>query len=136
MATHDLLLVEDSPADLDLIEKAFGKFDNNIEIHKTTGGEAGLEFLQKNEIPDLVILDLDMPKVDGFEFLKEIRKDEELKHLPVVVLTMSNAGEDIIKAYKRGANCCFTKPLGFEDLVDVLEDIETFWLQTAQLPED
>ncbi|MFB6356497.1 MAG: response regulator, partial [bacterium] len=114
--TGDILLVEDSPADVELAEEVFHEIENfSVTLHVVEDGEKALEYLRNPErdIPDLIILDLDLPRMDGFEVLRELDGDPDLGMVPVIVLTMSNADEDISRAYEFGANACITKPLGF-----------------------
>ena len=141
MGKYNLLLVEDSPADVDLVEEVLTEFENEIDIYSVQNGVKALDYLkqlgdfEKAPRPDLILLDIDMPKMDGFEFLQEIKTDEELSLIPVIILTMSNASEDIEKAYRLGANCCITKPLGFEDFNQIMQAINLFWFTLANLPE-
>ncbi len=140
MTKNKLLLVEDSPADIDLVREVLSEFEHNIGLHAVTNGKEALDFLHRQgdyedaPSPDLVLLDLDLPKMNGFEFLREIRSKKRFQQLPVIVLTMSNAEEDISRAYKNDANCCITKPLGFEDFNQVMQSINNFWFELAQLP--
>ena len=136
MQSVDLLVVEDSPADVDLVEEVLTEFENNIELHVTRNGVEALGFIRDEEqdFPDLILLDLDLPQMNGFEFLDELKGDPDFKHLPVCVLTMSNAEEDILKAYRRGANSCLTKPLGFEEFNQIMQSVNSFWFETVNLP--
>ena len=138
---RNVLLVEDSPADVELAEEVFNEIDDVVmELSVVENGEKIMQYLrgdppfQEQPRPDLVILDLDLPKKDGFEVLEEVKEDTELKVIPIVVLTMSNAEEDIYRAYELGANCCITKPLGFEEFKDCCNLISRFWLGKAHLP--
>ncbi len=136
----EVLLVEDSPTDAILLEEAFKdtKIPNNLHI--VTTGEDALAYLRhegvhaKSLMPDLIMLDLNLPGISGQDVLKTIKGDEKLKSIPVVVLTTSKAEEDITKAYKHHANCYVTKPVGYDKLADLVYSIETFWLGIVSLP--
>ena len=103
-------------------------------------GEAALQILrnegkyENSSCPDLILLDLNLPKKDGREVLKEIKADEALKCIPVVILTTSNAEEDLIETYKMNANCYITKPVDLDQFINVVESIENFWLSIVKLP--
>jgi two-component system response regulator len=133
-----LLLVEDNPGDVRLIQEAMR--ENNFELHVVRDGMEALDFLFRRgkfeavEKPDLIILDLNLPKKDGREVLKEIKNDRELKRIPVIVLTTSNAKSDIIKTYASHANCFITKPTGLDQFMKVMHAIEQFWLEIVELP--
>jgi two-component system response regulator len=135
-----ILLVEDSAADIRLIQEALreGKIVN--ELHIVRDGEAALDFLYQRHNysmtsrPDLVILDLNLPRKNGKEVLEVIKADESLRTIPVTVLTTSSAERDVIDSYKLGANCYMTKPVNFERFIDVVNQIEDFWLGVVRLP--
>jgi len=136
----EILLVEDNPGDVRLTEEALkeGKVLNNI--HLANDGVEAVSFLQKEGKytdavrPDLILLDLNLPKKDGREVLMEIKKDEALRRIPVVVLTTSMAEEDIIRTYDYHANCYITKPVDFDQFINVVKSIEDFWLNVVKLP--
>ncbi len=136
----NILLIEDNPGDVRLTQEAFreGKKDTRLEI--VTDGVEALKFLRKEGIyaekptPDLILLDLNLPKWDGREVLEAVKSDPELKRIPVVVLTTSNAGSDILKSYDLHANCFINKPVDFDKFFDIIHKIEEFWLNTAILP--
>ena len=136
----EILLVEDNPGDVRLTEEALkeGKVINNI--HLVNDGVEAVSFLQKEGKytdavrPDLILLDLNLPKKDGREVLMEIKKDEALRRIPVVVLTTSKAEEDIIRTYDCHANCYITKPVDFDQFIKVVKSIEDFWLSLVKLP--
>ena len=138
-APIDILLVEDNPGDVRLTQEALkeGKIINNLYIAKD--GVEALSFLRSEEEnavrPDLILLDLNLPKKDGREVLMEIKKDEELRRIPVVVLTTSRAEEDIFKTYDCHANCYITKPVDFDQFINVIKSIENFWLSVVKLPQ-
>ena len=136
----EILLVEDSPSDTELTIEALkeAKIANSLS-HVEDGVEA-MEFLRRTNTyadaptPDLILLDLNLPRKDGREVLLELKGDPELRVIPVVVLTTSKAEQDIIRAYELQANCYITKPVDFEQFVDVVRSIEHFWLEVVTLP--
>ena len=138
----EILLVEDNAADVRLTEEALreGKVRNNL--HVARDGMEALEFLRrqgkyaKATRPDLILLDLNLPRRDGREVLAEIKDDPELKMIPVVVLTTSSAEADILKSYKLHANCYITKPVDLEQFVSVVKSIDDFWLTVVRLPSE
>ena len=137
----DLLLVEDSRTDVELTEEALASVDMETELHVVGDGEAALAFLRREppheaaRRPDLVLLDLNMPRMDGREVLRELKQDERLRSIPVIVLTTSGAHEDIAEAYARGANAYVRKPVHFDDFIAAMQAIEAFWMATATLPD-
>jgi CheY-like chemotaxis protein len=136
----EVLLVEDNPGDAQLTRIALE--DSKISIHLSVveDGVEAMAFLRKQGKyakvlhPDIVLLDLNLPKKDGREVLAEIKVDENLKRIPVVVLTTSQAEEDIIKAYNLAANCYITKPVDFDQFVKIVKSIENFWFAIVKLP--
>ncbi len=136
----EILLVEDSPSDTELTIEALrkGKLDNRLS-HVEDGVEA-MEFLNRKSSytqaprPDLILLDLNLPRKDGRELLAELKSDPDLRTIPVVVLTTSKADQDVLRAYQLQANCYITKPVDFEQFVDVVRSVEHFWLEVATLP--
>ncbi len=132
----EILLVEDNPGDVKLTQMALenAKVINNL--HVVNNGKEALEFLfdQKQIKPDIVLLDLNLPIIDGREVLKKIKEDTNLKRTPVVILTSSKAEEDIIKTYDLHANCYITKPIDLEQFLNVIKTIEDFWLTIVKLP--
>ncbi len=136
----DILLVEDNPGDIRLIEENLKEFKVGNNLHIVEDGEEAMAFLRKKgeyreaPRPDLVLLDLNLPKKDGREVLEEIRADKNLTTIPVVILTSSKAEEDIAKAYKLHANCYITKPVGLAQFVRIVKAIEDFWLSIVKLP--
>ena len=138
----EILLAEDNPGDVMLTKKALeqGKLANNL--HVTTDGVDALQFLrQEGEYedaprPDLVLLDLNMPRKDGEDVLEEMQADASLRRIPVVVLTSSESEEDIAKSYELNANAYPTKPVDFDGFVEIVNRMEDFWFQVVKLPED
>jgi CheY-like chemotaxis protein len=136
----DVLLVEDNPGDVRLTEGAFeeGRINNNL--HVATDGEEAMDFLHRREgyedapRPHLVLLDLNLPGKDGHEVLEEIRADEDLNRLPVIVLTSSKAEEDVIRSYELSTNAYLTKPIGPDEFMELVRSFEQFWFTMVRLP--
>ena len=136
----EILLVEDNPGDVRLTREALkdGKIVNNL--HVAEDGVDALAFLRRegkyhNAVrPELILLDLNLPKKDGREVLAEIKADKELKRIPVVILTSSAAEQDIVKSYNLHANCYVTKPVDLDQFINVVKSIEHFWLTVVKLP--
>jgi len=136
-----ILLVEDNPADIRLIKEVFKDTNSNNQIFVVNDGVDALNFLNKRgnfqniPKPDLILLDLNLPRKDGREVLKEIKESEEFKYIPIVVLTTSSSTEDIVRTCGDHANCYITKPTDFDRFLKVIESIEHFWLNMTELPE-
>jgi len=138
--TIEILLVEDNPGDARLTLEAFkeGKVSNNLTV--MGDGVEALAYLRRqgryanSAQPDLILLDLNLPKTYGREVLAEIKADEHLMKIPVIVLTTSAAEEDIARAYTRHANCYITKPVDLDQFLRVVQSIESFWLTLVKLP--
>ena len=136
----DILLVEDSEGDARLSMEAMRDSKIRNKMHHVVDGEEAMAFLRKEgkyskaPRPDLILLDLNLPKKDGREVLAEIKKDDELKRIPVVVLTISSAEEDILKSYNLHANCFITKPIDLSQFMKVVHSVEDFWLTIVKLP--
>ena len=136
----ELLLVEDSPGDVDLTIEALKEAKVANKLSVVNDGAKALDFLRRKGTfagsprPDLILLDLNLPKIDGRELLKQIKADPDLRRIPVVVLTTSNAEEDIMKSYDYHVNCYITKPVDFEQFMKVIRSIEEFWLTIVALP--
>ena len=136
----NILLVEDNPGDVRLTKERFkeGKVINNLYV--TEDGEEAMAFLHREEPyqemprPDIILLDLNLPKKDGREVLEEIKSDPDLRRIPVIVLTTSKAEEDILKTYNLHANCYITKPVNLEEFILITKSIESFWLSIVKLP--
>lgn len=142
MKPIEILLVEDNAADVRLTQEALkeGKVHNVLRVARD--GMEALEYLRQQGAhkdaarPDLVLLDLNLPRRDGREVLAEIKNDPELKTIPVVVLTTSSAEADILKSYSLHANCFITKPVDLEQFVQVVKSIDDFWLTVVRLPSE
>lgn len=136
----DVLLVEDSPSDAKLTAKTFKKAKVLNTLHIVEDGVEAMDFLhqtgpyQESPRPDLILLDLNLPKKDGRQVLEEIKEDPNLQNIPVVILTTSEAEEDILRSYRLRANCYITKPVTLQQFVRVVESIEDFWLTVVKLP--
>jgi len=136
----EILLAEDNPGDVKLTRKALndGKLVNNL--HVVNDGIEAMEYL-RNEgeyedapRPDLILLDLNMPRMDGRDVLEAVKDDDDLCRIPVVVLTSSDAEEDVVKSYELHANAYLTKPVDFDGFLEVIEKLEEFWLEVVKLP--
>ncbi|EDX73732.1 hypothetical protein MC7420_6780 [Coleofasciculus chthonoplastes PCC 7420] len=138
----EILLVEDSPSDADLTVDAFSEARVLNNLHWVEDGVEALTFLRRQgqysdvPRPDLILLDLNMPKKDGREVLAEIKADSQLKRIPVIILTTSAAERDILKTYELNGNCYVTKPIDVEQFMSVVKIIEAFWLAVVQLPSE
>jgi CheY-like chemotaxis protein len=136
----DILLVEDNAGDSRLALEALKESKLRNNLHIVTDGMDAMDFLYKKgkyeqvPRPDLILLDLNLPKKDGREVLAEIKSDPDLKRIPVVILTISKAEEDVLKTYNLHANCFITKPLDLNQFVTVVKSIEDFWLTIVKLP--
>jgi len=136
----DILLVEDNSGDARLAQEALKESKVKNRLHIVNDGMAATDFLfKRNDYkdaprPDLIILDLNLPKKDGHEVLAEIKVEENLKSIPVVILTTSKTEEDILKTYNLHANCYITKPLDFDKFMEVIKSIGDFWLTIVKLP--
>lgn len=135
-----IFVVEDDPGDVVLMREGLERSGVRFMIDTVSDGGKALAYLRKKPPyqeaprPDLIFLDLNLPKKDGIEVLSEIKSDRSLISIPVIVLTTSDAESDINKAYERGANCYLTKPVGFESFRRMMAMVEEFWLNTAKLP--
>ena len=136
----DILLVEDNPGDVRLAQEALKESKVKNKLYVVEDGVEALAFLRRQDKyagvprPDLILLDLNLPRKSGREVLAEIKTDENLKRIPVVVLTVSKAEEDIVKCYDHHANCYITKPLDFNQFMEVTKSIDEFWLAIVKLP--
>jgi len=136
----DILLVEDNEGDARLAKEAMKESKIRNTLHHVLDGEEAMAFLRKegkyagSPRPDLVLLDLNLPKKDGRQVLAEIKGDESLRRIPVVILTVSSAEEDILKTYNLHANCYITKPIDLDQFIKVVRSIEDFWLTIVKLP--
>ena len=138
----EILLVEDSPADILLTREAFAHNKIINALHVTEDGIQAMDFLYKRGAyasaprPDLILLDLNLPRKNGREVLAEIKADPNLRSIPIVVLTTSSADEDILKAYNLNANCYVVKPVGFDNFMEAMQSIRHFWFSVVTLPSE
>ncbi|MBG1268368.1 response regulator [Nostoc sp. WHI] len=136
----EVLLVEDNPGDVQLTRIALEDSKISINLNVVEDGVEAMAFLRKQEKyvkaahPNIVLLDLNLPRKDGREVLAEIKGDENLKRIPIVILTTSQAKEDILEAYNLSANCYITKPVDFDEFVNIVKSIENFWFAIVKLP--
>ncbi len=135
-----ILLVEDDPGDVELTKETLAESKLALNLDVVSDGVKALAFLRKEgryknkPRPDVILLDLNLPRKDGREVLKEVKNDADVKTIPVVVLTTSAADEDVLKSYGLGANCYITKPLGLDQFTKVVRSIEEFWFTIVKLP--
>lgn len=135
-----ILLVEDNPGDIDLTKELVEASKVQNVLRNVTDGVEAMAYLRRQHPhtdvtrPDLILLDLNIPKKDGRSVLSEIKQDPELKDIPVVVLTTSEAESDILKSYQLHANCYITKPVDLDKFITIIRSIEDFWLTVVQLP--
>jgi CheY-like chemotaxis protein len=138
----EILLVEDSPGDVQLTIEALRDAKVSTHLHVATDGEEALAFLRREERftdvprPDLILLDLNIPKKSGHEVLEEIKSDPDLRRIPVVVLSTSDAEGDVLAAYDLNANCYVTKPVDLDRFWEVVRSIDQFWLSFVKLPSE
>lgn len=138
--TVNILMVDDSPEDVELTREAFkiGKVRNNLYV--VEDGVEAMAFLRsegkysETPRPDIILLDWNLPRKNGREVLEEVKSDEELRRIPVVILTASKAEEDILAAYDLHVNCYITKPVNFDQFIKVVKSIEEFWFSIVKLP--
>jgi chemotaxis family two-component system response regulator Rcp1 len=139
-ARMQVLLVEDSPGDVRLTQEAFHEANPNVHLHIACDGVEAMAFLKKEgqyadaPRPDLVLLDLNLPRMDGREVLLHIKADESLKAIPTAILTTSVAEADVAISYRRQANCYLTKPVQLEEFENLVKSINDFWLTKVELP--
>lgn len=139
-APVEILLVEDNPGDVRLTKEALKEGKVYSNLHWAKDGVEALEFLRKQgkfagaPRPNIILLDLNLPKKDGREVLAEIKNDDDLKRIPVVILTTSKAEEDVLRTYNLHANCYVTKPVDLEKFIVVVKSIDMFWLTVVTLP--
>jgi CheY-like chemotaxis protein len=137
----EVLLVEDSPGDVRLTQEAFREANIRIHLHVASDGMEAMAFLRQEGSfhdaprPDFILLDLNLPKMDGREVLACIKKDESLKTIPTIILTTSNSEADIVKSYQLQANCYLTKPVQLSEFDDVVKSINDFWITRVKLPQ-
>lgn len=135
-----VLLVDDNPGDADLTRETLEASKMHLDIAVVTDGIEALAYLRRQapfegaRLPDLILLDLNLPRLGGREVLAEIKSDRALQAIPVVVLSSSDAEQDVLKSYQLGANCYVTKPVGLEAFQSIVRSIESFWFTVVKLP--
>jgi chemotaxis family two-component system response regulator Rcp1 len=136
-----VLLAEDSPGDVRLTQEAFRDANRSIQLQVVSDGVEAMAFLRREgdyinaPRPDLILLDLNLPKMDGREVLAQIKQDDDLRTIPTVILTTSDAEADIVKSYQLQANCYLTKPVQFDEFASLVRSINDFWLTKVKLPQ-
>ena len=136
----NILLVEDNPGDARLMEEALKEGKVRVNLHRAQDGEEALRFVRREgeysaaPRPDLILLDLNLPKRDGREVLQELKEDPRLKRIPIVVMTTSKSDEDVIKCYDLHANSYIQKPVNLDSFIEVIRSVENFWLTVVKLP--
>ncbi len=140
---YDILLVEDNPADVEITLEAFRRSRSGNRVAVCRDGEDALDFLlqrgryirgQNAPRPDVILLDLNLPKRSGIEVLDQVKRHEQLKSIPIIILTTSDRDEDVRRCYQYGANNYLTKPVQFDDCVKLVADIQQYWLELSKLP--
>lgn len=137
----EVLLVEDSPGDVRLTQEAFQTANAAVRLHVASDGVEAMAFLRREGIhkdaprPDLTLLDLNMPRMDGREVLAQIKKDDKLKTIPIAILTTSESDADVARSYELHANCYLCKPVQFTAFESLVKSINDFWLTKAKLPQ-
>ncbi|MEZ4376324.1 MAG: response regulator [Polyangiaceae bacterium] len=134
----NILLVEDNPADVELSREVLDDSPHPVELSVAPDGAAALEYLRERldsgRLPDLILLDLNMPRLDGRGMLQRLKAEPRLKRIPVVVFTSSSATHDVVASYELGASCYVVKPVGFEEFQQAIRSVEDFWLTVVKLP--
>ena len=137
----EVLLIEDSPGDVRLTQEVFREANRDVRLHVANDGVEAMAFLKRtgknlhSPRPDLILLDLNLPRMDGREVLVQIKEDEDLKTIPTVILTTSDAEADIVKSYQLQANCYLIKPVQLDAFESLVKSINDFWLTKAKLPQ-
>ena len=140
LRTATILIMEDNPTDVMIMQEALSNYKVRIDLHVAVDGVAGMEYLRRMgghanaPRPDLILLDLNMPRKNGHEVLAEIKSDASLSSIPVVVLTTSSAEDDVARAYGAHVNCYIRKPVDFTRFVEIIHSIEHFWFTVVALP--
>lgn len=141
--TAVILLVEDDPGDQELTRRALKEGILITDLHVVSDGQEALDYLQRraeyanpsaSPRPDLILLDLNMPRMDGREVLRHVRKDPDIAHIPIVVLTTSEQEQDILQSYKIGCNSFITKPVYFDNFIRAVQQLDRYWLELVTLP--
>jgi CheY-like chemotaxis protein len=136
----DILLIEDNEGDLELAKEAFERADLKNKIHVATDGQEALDFLYKRNnfegvpTPHIILLDLNLPRVNGRDVLQQIKQDETLRRIPVIVLTSSQSDKDLLDCYTLQANCYIVKPVDAMKFMDIVQRVQNFWVDIVRLP--
>ncbi len=136
----EILLIEDNPVDIRMTQEAFKDYKVANNLHAVTDGEAGMDFIYQRGAykdaprPDLILLDLNLPKKNGREILEQVKADDKLRAIPIVILTTSELDEDMMGSYCHQANAFITKPIDFDDFVTMMRTVGDFWLTFVRLP--
>lgn len=133
----EILLVEDNTGDVRLTTEAFSEINAKVHIHHVGDGAKALEYLREMKdktLPDLILLDLNLPKIDGREVLKQVKSNDKIKHVPLLILTTSQASTDIQQCYQLGANAYINKPVDFNEFLATIRVIDEFWIRRAKMP--
>lgn len=135
MEPINILLIEDNPGDIELVRTGFEDARVSNHLHVIEDGKAALDFINAGrDLPDLILLDINLPKVDGFEILAAVREHEASRNIPVIMLTSSEADEDVARSYRYCANSYVTKPVDFDKFIAAINSLEDFWLSVVRLP--
>lgn len=132
-----ILSIEDNPGDILLLQEALSEMGGGTTMENKINGQEGLEYLRSlhpDKLPDLIFLDLNLPRLNGKEVLAAIKSDQMLKRIPVIVLTASSAEKDITESYVLAANCYVTKPLGLDEFLETIKSLTAFWITIAKIP--
>lgn len=139
MREVNIFLVEDSIADIAMLEEVLLDSNLKVNLEISFNGEEALRLLQEktpNSLPDMILLDLNLPRLDGLDVLKQVKSNDMLKKIPVVILSTSSNRDDILKSYEEHANCFITKPSDFDKFQKVIQSMENFWFSTVRLPKN
>lgn len=142
MRPIEILLVDDDEGDIKLTRRALEKDKLRINIHVARDGAEAMSFLKKEGAhaaspkPDMILLDLNMPRKDGRQTLGEIKSNDDLKDIPIIILTTSASHEDVVKSYKDGCNCFVTKPVDLKQFTKIIQTLKEFWFAVVKLPQD
>jgi CheY-like chemotaxis protein len=135
MTPIEILLIEDNPGDIELVREGFEEARVANNLRTISDGQEAIDFFMLGEeLPDIVLLDINLPKASGFEILETIRSQPKSMEIPVIMLTSSEADADIVKSYQCTANSYVTKPVDFEKFINAIKSLETFWLSVVKLP--
>lgn len=140
--TATILLIEDNPADQEMTRRALAAANNTVALEVVHDGEEAIDFLLRRDVyesddtpvPDLILLDLNLPKLSGKDVIRRVRGEESLQHMPLIVMTTSHAPEDVLESYRLGCNSYLLKPNRFDEFVCTMQQLTTYWFENARLP--